>query len=482
MKRLLAYILLSAVLSSLCTALAVAPGESVSVAVYDNRLGRYASASAAPAVGLTLDGGRIESADVPAVIWESRTLVPVRLAGECLGAQVRWSAETNQVTLRRGGDTIVLTAGLAEAMVNGETVTLPDGVPALVMKRAGAERMMVPLRFVAEQLGATVEWVQGSYTAAMYSPPALESGQVMDVIADANAQTVLIATNYYAPYRVLDFGDRVVVDILGARLAGGFPGRIEVDNELLCAVRFAEHDRTLYPDWKHTVRVVLDLQEGITYQNNVAVTAVDEGVLLTTFLKDREELNYTPTVPTDPQKSTVVLDAGHGGTRDGAKYEGIAEKALNLAVAQKVEAILRGHGYNVEMTRTADTDVGLYRRADIASAVNADLFVSIHANAMPGQDTQTNGIITFYHSGSKRGQQLADAIQHPLIKLTEACDLGIRSADFVVLRETRMCAVLVEMGFMTNHAELIKMSTDTYQNQVAKGIAEGIVTYLNSVK
>jgi N-acetylmuramoyl-L-alanine amidase len=481
MKKLLSFLLLSALLSCVGTALAVVPNGSVTVAVYDYNAGQYASAAAAPVVSLLLDGGALQSTDVPAIVWQSRTLVPVRLVSERLGAQVLWVGETEQVILRRGSETIVLTLGSANATVNGKTVTLPDGVPAMLVKSGGAERTMVPLRFVTEQLGGLVNWEQDSYTAELTSPTDSETGQVLDITADANAQTVLITTDYHAPYQVLDFGDRVVVDVQGAVLSGGFPGKIAVDNELISAVRYAEHDSTLYAAYDHTVRVVLDLQDGITYQDNVTVTNTDEGILLTTFLTNREELNFTPAVPIDPQKSTVVLDAGHGGSRDGAKYEGITEKTLDLAVAKKVETILQGYGYNVVMTRNHDTDVGLYERADIANAVDADLFVSIHANAMPDDD-QTDGVITFYHPGSGRGERLAQAIQTPLVSITGATDREIRSADFVVLRETDMCAVLVEMGFMTNHIELMKLTTDAYQAQVAKGIAEGIVSYLNSLK
>jgi len=480
MKKILTLIFLAALLTCTGTAFAVAPNGSVAAVVFDYGAGQYTSSANAPVVSLTLDGGALQSADVPAIILGSRTLVPVRLVGESLGAQVLWVSETNQVILQRRDDTVVLTLGSANATVNGKAVTLPDGVPAVVVKSGGVERTMVPLRFVAEQLGGIVAWEQGSYTAALTSPSDVASRQVLDITADANAQTVLITTNYHAAYKVQDFGDRVVVDVLGAVLSSGF-GKIMVDNELISAVRYAQHDSSLYSDYDHTVRVVLDLQEGITYKDNVTVTNTDGGILLTTFLLNREEFNYVPTAPIDPHKSTVVLDAGHGGPRSGAKYEGIAEKTINLIVAQKVEGILKKHGYNVVMTRTADVDIGLYERADVANAVNADIFVSIHANAIVDND-QFDGIFTYYHTASGRGARLAQAIQSPMVKLTGAIDRGIRSANFVVLRETDMCAVLVEMGFMTNHIELMKLSTDAYQTQLAKGIAEGIVSYLNNLK
>ncbi|MCQ4769594.1 N-acetylmuramoyl-L-alanine amidase family protein [Intestinimonas massiliensis] len=482
-KPLTALLLALVLLASLRTAGAAGPNGTISVDLYDNAAGRYQSVQA-DVVTLTLDGAPL-SGDVPALVQAGRTLVPVRLVAEALAAEVLWVQETGQVILKRGTDTVVLTLGSSQALVNGQSLPLPDGVPATVVRYQGMDRTTVPLRFVSEQLGARVDWNQATYTALLTSPagqaPARPALQVTDIQADANAQTVLITTNHKPDYQVLDLGDRVAVDIKGAALSSGFPGRITVDNELISAVRYADHGDDLYPDYAHTVRVVLDLRDGITYRENVTVEVRDNGVLLTTSLPDREEPDYIPTAPIDPQRSTIVIDPGHGGGRTGAQYEGIAEKAINLSVSQKLQAILGGYGYNVVMTRTGDTDVGLYERADIANAVEADLFVSLHSNAAPDYP-DFSGIYTYYHPSSGRGARLAQAVQTPLTRLTGGIDRGIKSADFVVLRETEMCAVLVEMGFMTNHDELMDLIDDGYQDKLAQGIAEGIVTYLNGLR
>ena len=455
-------------------ALAASPNGEISIGLDEDGTGTYRPASVS-VVNLTLNGAELDS-DVPAFVRGGRTMVPVRLITERMGASVQWFAQTNQVAVSLNGSTVTLKIGSSQALVNGETVTLYDGVPAMVAKYQGIERTMVPLRFVSEQLGAQVSWVQESYTAAISTGQA--GYQVTDINADSNAQTVHIVTTAAPSYQVSDLGDRVVVDLLGAELASGFPGAIAVDNELISRVRYAEHDRDLYPEYSHTVRVVLDLKKGITWKDNVELVPLPKGLLLTTFLEKREEIDFTPTTPIDPHKKTVVLDAGHGGSQTGAAYAGVNEKDINLAVAKKVETILRGHGYNVVMTRTADTTVGLYDRADIANAVEADVFVSIHSNAAEN-NADFQGIYTYYHPTSRRGARLAQAIQTPLCKLTGGIDRGIESADFVVLRETSMCAVLVEMGFMTNSEELQRLITPSYQDKLAAGIAEGITAYLN---
>ena len=488
-RRLLPLLLLLALLLSLIPAAqAEGPNGSLAIERFHWRDKTY-TASTAQRVNLTLNGSVLEG-DVPAMIVDGRTMVPVRLVGEALAAQVLWVQQTGQVILRRGTDILVLTLDSGTALINGVSNLLPDGVPAQVVRFDGADRTMVPLRFVSEALGAQVTWVQESYTVHLTAelpqepevpavPDDMEAAVLVTGIqVDDNAQTILVRTDQEAEYRILDLGDRVAVDVLEAGLSPDFLGNTAVDNELISAIRYAEHGDDLYPDCSRAVRVVLDLREGVSLQENVTVARTEGGILITTFQGDREEVPFVPTTPIDPHKSTVVLDPGHGGARLGAFYEGVAEKDIDLAVALKVERLLLNYGYNVVMTRREDVEIGLYERADMANAVEADLFVSIHANAAENRPDY-QGIYTYYHPSSRRGARLAQAIQSPLCRLTGGIDRGIRDADFVVLRETEMCAVLVEMGFMSNHEELMRLLNDDYQELLALGIAEGIVSYLN---
>ena len=495
MRKKMASLLLALTLLVLTAAPVLAAGPNGSITVQQMNWNHKTYRSAvAEVVKLELNGQALDSPDVPAFIQDGRTMVPVRLVAEALDAEVLWVQQTGQVILKRGGDLMVLTVDSANAVVNGIAKTLPDSVPATVVNYLDADRTMVPLRFVTEELGAKVYWDQTTYTARLTAsvpeepaPTPPPSGLtpadklVTDITADSNAQTVLITTDHRPAYQVLDLGDRLVVDVLGAGLASGFPGTIVVDNELISAVRYAEHADDLYPAYDHVVRVVLDLQKGVTYAENVKVEATDTGVLLTTYQTGDGGSDYVPTVPIDPHKSTIVIDPGHGGDRLGAVYENVMEKTINLSVSKKLETILREYGYNVVMTRTKDTTIGLYERSDIANDVKADVFVSIHSNAADKFPDFT-GIYTYYHPSSRRGARLAQAIQTPLVQLTGAVDRGIKDADFVVLRETDMCAVLVEMGFMTNSGELKNLTNNSYQDKLAQGIAEGIVNYLNGLK
>ena len=191
---------------------------------------------------------------------------------------------------------------------------------------------------------------------------------------------------------------------------------------------------------------------------------------------------------------TVFLDPGHGGWEAGASYSSVMEKTINLAVSNKVKANLEALGFTVIMSRTTDTYVGLLERSEEANASGADIFVSIHHNAMPGNATVT-GIETYYyqydsdyppiineemHNDPTRileSAQLASAIQDSLVENTGALDRGVRRNTFAVLRETAIPAVLLELGYMSSPTELAKLTTTSYQTILAKAITVGIVAY-----
>lgn len=185
-------------------------------------------------------------------------------------------------------------------------------------------------------------------------------------------------------------------------------------------------------------------------------------------------------LPRSPGRFTIAIDPGHGGSATGASYQGVAEKEINLAVALLLRQRLEALGYRVIMTRQDDRDVGLYERCAIANTAGADIFISVHANAAVN-NSAFQGLYTYHYPTSVRGSELARTVQGPACALTGAIDRGIASDNFVVVRETVMPAVLVETGFMSSPQELSRLTDPAYQNCLAWGIAEGAVRYLNTL-
>jgi len=168
----------------------------------------------------------------------------------------------------------------------------------------------------------------------------------------------------------------------------------------------------------------------------------------------------------------VVIDAGHGGRDEGAKWGGVRESDLNLKVAKKVEALLKAKGIPVTMTRTSDKYVSLSQRAAIANKYTDVIFISIHFNAH--RLTSVKGVETFY--ASAKGKPIAIGIQRKVVGLVKTRNRYIkRGINYAVLNKTKCPAVLVECGFISNASERRRCNTSWYQSLAARGIVEGIL-------
>lgn len=174
----------------------------------------------------------------------------------------------------------------------------------------------------------------------------------------------------------------------------------------------------------------------------------------------------------------VMLDPGHGGVDPGAVgIGGLQEKGVVLAVAQHTAAVLQAQGIAVQMTRQSDQTVDLQPRADMATAAQATVFVSIHANAVNMQRPEVNGLETYYYSDA--GQVLAAALQRQVLGTMAMNDRGVRQARFLVLRRTAMPAALIEIGFVTGATDAPKLRDPRWQAQMGQAIAQGIISYLS---
>ena len=233
-------------------------------------------------------------------------------------------------------------------------------------------------------------------------------------------------------------------------------------------------------------------------------------------------------MPVEAGSFTVVIDAGHGGKDPGARGARINEKAINLAVALKLGSFIeqRSEGVKVIYTRKTDRFIELDERADIANRNKADLFISIHTNAVKrgsavqGTETYTLGLartdenlevamsensaillednyqqryegfdpnssesyIIFEFMQNKHMEQsisLASEIQKSF-KSVRRVDRGVRQAGFLVLRKTSMPSVLVELGYISNRQEENYLGSADGQNALAEALYEAFSRYKRS--
>lgn len=171
------------------------------------------------------------------------------------------------------------------------------------------------------------------------------------------------------------------------------------------------------------------------------------------------------------QTTTVVIDAGHGGfDRGGIAGQRVDEKTMNLDVALRLRAVLQSSGYRVVMTRDSDVFIPLGTRVAIGNSHPDAIFVCIHFNATPRRSA--SGIETYFYSS--QSLPLASAIHYYVAGGAPSANRGVRRRGFYVLRNSRIPAVLVECGFLTNPTEAQYAQNSAYRQKLALEIAHGI--------
>lgn len=238
--------------------------------------------------------------------------------------------------------------------------------------------------------------------------------------------------------------------------------------------------------------------------------------------RSRASVNYR-----SHQDELIVIDAGHGGHDSGAVGGGKKEKDLVLSISKKVAKALKKRGYPVYLTRDTDTFLKLSQRTHIADKKGSVAFISIHANSVPKKRrNKVQGIETFFLQNTRdaRSQRIAarenasvlkgagtklskkvildsvlsgpkiiesnklaiDVHRHIMSNVRShykyVKDGGVRHAPFYVLVGASRPSILVEVGYISHPSERRRLFTFRYQNLIAKGIAEGVSSYLDNRK
>jgi N-acetylmuramoyl-L-alanine amidase len=198
------------------------------------------------------------------------------------------------------------------------------------------------------------------------------------------------------------------------------------------------------------------------------------------FERGRGPLPSAESLPEVPRgRYRVVIDPGHGGPDPGAVgINGLRETDVVLDVSLQVAQLLQAKGVEVLLTRTSEVDVDLPPRVALANNNRADLFLSIHANALSLSRPDVNGIETFYFQDG-RSRRLAEAVQTQMLRVAPGSpDRGARPGRFFVIRRTVMPSALAEMGFVTGELDSPRLADPAFRQRMAVAIATGLLNYL----
>ena len=276
------------------------------------------------------------------------------------------------------------------------------------------------------------------------------------------------------------------IKIVNARLADRFQGPRLTKDSPISQLRVRQKDgRTV----EIIVKPSLGVRVGQLERTNNQLLALEMRQLVPASLIDRP---FTPSYPSSSrisnyprsrlpnQKVVVVIDPGHGGKDPGTiGIGGVREKDIVLPISKRVSKFLEQAGVKVIMTRTSDYFVSLGGRTDMANRAGADIFVSIHANAINLSRPDVNGLETYYYNS---GRNLANTIHKNILRSVNIDDRGMRRARFYVLRKSSMPAVLVEVGFLTGRDDAVKLKNPRYREQMSRSIANGILQYIRQTR
>ncbi len=432
----------------------------------------------------------------------------VRVTGD--GFFIRTSGQVPQIRLNRTPDRRRIDVDLLGASIS-PSVSPRD----LIVNKSGVSRAMIaqvqgtpPIARVSLLVDPTTPDWQATYSDiggvvllpsrgapipqgggfANDLPPLTTPGKLATIQAvdlDNNQQLVIAANQ---PMAYTAGWDRSAgyykVTIQNAQLDKNLKGPQLTANSPLLQVRLRQ-------ETPQTVAILISPAAGVVVNSPVSTGRQSIALALTAnrslppvvFPTDGTVIPVPPTQPgglpgriTPIGRATVVIDPGHGGRDPGAVGRGnIYEKEIVLDISRQVAAILAQNGVSAILTRNRDEEIDLEPRVAIAERANATLFVSIHANAISLDRPDVNGLETYYFES---GLGLANAIHANVLRSASVEDRRVRKARFFLLRKTSMPSVLVETGFVTGATDAANLATAAHRQNMARGIAQGILQYL----
>ena len=184
--------------------------------------------------------------------------------------------------------------------------------------------------------------------------------------------------------------------------------------------------------------------------------------------------------PHTGKDKTIMVDPGHGGYDVGAiSVSGHYEKDLTLTTSSLLKDTLETLGARVIMTRNSDEFIRLGSRVSLSNLINPDVFISLHYNSFP-EAAYAKGISTYYYNEQDR--PLAESVQKHLLLSTNADDRNALYENLQVLRHNQSQAILLELGFISNHEEESLLKTKEYQLLLVEGIISGLNEYFTKKK
>ncbi len=439
-------------------------------------------------INLYINGEYTETKVTPPVIIEGNTLVPAREVFEKMGAQVMWSANEKKVYIDKEDILMVIEMNNPDIYINGEIKT--STVPGAVINN----KVMIPLRFISEELGYEVTWVGETKTIniAENKPPVVEPSEPPVVepseppvvepseppvvepseppIVDPSAPIQISNMTYYPETNMLGF----------SKLDGIEASSLYVEEDYLNRRLVISLDNNYSHIYEEGIWAVMDdcVQKiEVNHLDRTQIIVTTSTVYASMVQDDVSDIMVQCVKPNEKYGKIVIIDPGHGDTDPGTSYEGIKEKDIVIDVGLKARDILTNYpDIKVYMVREGETYLDPYERADLANEIGADLFISIHVNS--AKISTARGIETYYTSKEDtRNKIFADMVQAKLMETFDTKNRGVKDNVFIVNKYVESPSILIEIGFLTNLEDRAMMLAPGASQKYAEVICNTILEY-----
>lgn len=389
---------------------------------------------------------QVEENDRLFLLGEENKWYKVRLSDDQIGWVASWLVDSNDI-LHDDQQFAIVTA---DAVNIRQFSTTDSNIIGAVYKDSELQILYQEGDWYQVLYMGQVAWIHGDYVDIITTPSAAQADSVQDIPTDSTV--VVIGNAQSTNIRSLASMDGEVIHTAG-------PGE-----------RFQYIESV--GSWFH-----IRINENLTgyVADSVATLSTVETQAESVASQDLTGSQYARSI-SNISEATIVIDAGHGGRDSGAVSadNSILEKDITLSTAILLRNRLQDAGANVILSRSSDEFVSLDNRVITGHNYQADLFISLHYDAIEVANSMS-GTTTYYYSESNL--ELANTVNRYLAQLGPLKNNGVRHGNYYVLRANKQPSILLELGYMNSDIDIQHIDTLAYQSTIVEAVYQALREY-----
>lgn len=427
--------------------------------------------------------GQVITTDMPGLYLDGYVMVPVKAAASALGWTYSYSSANKQVTMEKAGKQLQMTVGSKSAVLGSNPVEMAAPLMTVTDVANNTSYNMVSAKFLAEASELNYAWKQEEHIVYLSQTP-------LDITTDVEGEIV------EEPTEESELDYNIKVSLPDGVNKGDYSIEDDYHNKQFIITIPGDHS-------KYYKTNPVEVEGNQVSSSSVKVTSGQRTQIIfkTSSIKafkiveESEDLYIKAGKPKDIYDKVVVVDAGHGGSDPGAGGNGIYEKNVALSISLYAKEYLdqeddikvyytrlnsAQYGITAGSSNVSNSSASLPARYNFANSVAADLFISVHINA--AGSSSARGTEVYYSSSNKykndgglTSSKLASYSYNNLVKAVGSSKRGVKTANFAVIKHTKMPAVLLEVAFITNKSDAAIMKNESKLDDIGKSVYDTVM-------